>query len=63
MNLSIQNCVKNNSSSDLTIDISKTIDEQIDSVEDIGFAKKIKKWIGSGRASRTSSINNMDSLS
>jgi hypothetical protein len=37
MNLSIQNCVKNNSSSDLTIDISRTIDEQIDYLENLDF--------------------------
>jgi hypothetical protein len=37
-------CALNNSSSDLTIDIKKGIDECVDFVEDVGFEKKIKKW-------------------
>jgi len=37
ISLSIKMCRTNNSSSDLTIDITKSIDDQIDNVEALGF--------------------------
>ena len=37
ISLNIKMCQANNSSDELTIDIIKSIDDQLDNVEDLGF--------------------------